>query len=337
MNIKTVTVRRLPQIAAAAALMLAVVPALAAAASVVRSPSNLPPPIDARAPELVKVHLTAREVLAPLVHGVTYSYWTFNGKVPGPMIRTRVGDTVQLTLTNAADSQMPHSIDLHAVLGPGGGSAKLQVLPGESRTLTFKVTRPGLFVYHCATPPVAEHIASGMFGMILVEPSGGLPPVDHEFYVMQSELYTGGGYGAPGQQSFDAAKLIAEQPTYMVFNGAVGGLTTQHPLRARVGDTVRIYFGDAGPDLTSSFHIIGEIMDKAWAWGSLANPPLRDIQTITVPPGGALIAQLRLHVPGRYILVDHALGRLMKGLKGYLEVSGPADRSLYHAGPAGGR
>ena len=253
------------------------------AASIVRSPTDLPPPVGARAPRLVEVRLVTREVRAHLAPGVSYIYWTFNGKVPGPLIRTRVGDTVQLTLTNAAGSRMVHSIDLHAVTGPGGGSALLQVAPGKSKTITFKVTRPGIFVYHCATPMVAEHIASGMFGMILVEPPGGLPRVRHEYYVMQNEMYTSEAYGPPGQQSFDAAGMLAEQPTYVVFNGAVGALTTQHPLKAKVGDTVRIYFGDAGPNLTSSFHVIGEIMDKVWAWGSLSNPPLRDIQTISVP------------------------------------------------------
>jgi len=303
-------------------------------ASIVRSPDDLPPPVGARAPKLVIVHLVTEEAEARLAPGVTYTYWTFNGKVPGPMIRARVGDRVQLTLANAPDSLMVHSIDLHAVIGPGGGAALLQVAPGESKTITFKVTRPGLFVYHCATPMVAEHIASGMFGMILVEPPGGLPKVDHEFYVMQSEFYTSGGFGEGGHQQFDAAKLIAEQPTYMVFNGAVNALKSDHPLEANVGDTVRIFFGDGGPNLTSSFHIIGEIMDKAWAWGSLSNPPERDIQTISVPPGGALIAQFKVHVPGRYILVDHALGRMTQGLAGYLEVRGTPAPALYHAGPA---
>ncbi len=302
--------------------------------SIARSPDDLPPPVGARPPKLVKVHLVTEEAEARLAPGVTYTYWTFNGKIPGPMIRARVGDRVQLTLSNAPGSLMVHSIDLHAVIGPGGGSALLQVAPGESKTITFKVTRPGLFVYHCATPMVAEHIASGMFGMILVEPPGGLPKVDHEFYVMQSEIYTSGGFGEGGHQRFDAAKLIAEQPTYMVFNGTVDALKTEHPLKAKVGDTVRIFFGDGGPNLTSSFHVIGEIMDKAWAWGSLSNPPERDIQTISVPPGGALVAQFKVHVPGRYILVDHALGRMVQGLAGYLEVSGAAAPALYHEGPA---
>lgn len=302
--------------------------------SVVRSPDDLPPPVGARGPEVVKVHMVTTEVEATLAPGVSYTYWTFNGKVPGPMIRTRVGDTVQLTLTNAPDSHMVHSIDLHAVIGPGGGSALLQVAPGESRTITFKVTRPGLFVYHCATPMVAEHIASGMFGMILVEPRGGLAAVDHEFYVMQSEFYTASDPGDPTHLGFDVAKLIAEQPTYVVFNGSADALKTAHPLRAGVGDTVRIFFGDAGPNLTSSFHVIGEIMDDVWAWGSLSNPPLHDIQTITVPPGGAVISQFRLHVPGRYILVDHALGRMEQGLAGFLEVSGAPEPGLYHRGPA---
>lgn len=301
------------------------------APSIVRVPTELPAPVGDRAPQTVKVNLITEEVTGALADGVNYTYWTYNGKVPGPMIRVRTGDTVQLTLSNSRSSRMIHSIDLHAVIGPGGGSAVLQVPPGKSKTLIFKATRPGLFVYHCATPMVAEHISNGMFGMILVEPPGGLPKVDREFYVMQNELYTTGSFGSHGHQDFDVAKLLAEQPTYMVFNGSVGALTTQHPLTAKVGDTVRIFFGDAGPNLTSSFHVIGEIMDDVWAWGSLSNPPLRDIQTISVPPGGAVISQFKVHVPGRYILVDHALGRMEQGLAGYLQVSGPPNPALYRS------
>lgn len=229
---------------------------------------------------------------------------------------------------------MIHSIDLHAVTGPGGGAKLLQVPPGGSKTISFKALKPGLFVYHCATPMVAQHIANGMYGMILVEPKGGLPKVDHEFYVMQGELYTTGAFNQHGHQEFDIQKLLEEQPTYFVYNGAVGALTHDHPMHAKVGDTIRIYFGVGGPNMTSSFHMIGEIMDRVWPWGSIATPPDHDVQTISVPPGGAAVADFELQVPGTYLVVDHALSRLEKGLVGHLIVSGKQNPAIYKAGKA---
>jgi nitrite reductase (NO-forming) len=299
-----------------------------------RDPTDLPPLVGSRAPRLVKVHLEAKEVMGQLADGVTYPYWTFDGKVPGPFLRVREGDTVELHLRNKAGNRMIHSIDLHAVTGPGGGSAVLQVPPGQEKILTFKALNPGLFVYHCATPMVANHIANGMYGMILVEPPGGLPPVDHEFYVMQGEVYTTGKYGQHGDQEFDVRKLLDEHPEYMVLNGAVGSLTKDHPLHAKVGDRVRIFFGVGGPNRISSFHVIGEIFDKVFTWGSLTTAPATAVQTVTVPPGGAAMVELRLEVPGKYLIVDHSLSRMERGLVGYLLVEGPASPEIYHAGPA---
>ncbi|MDE3208597.1 MAG: nitrite reductase, copper-containing, partial [Pseudomonadota bacterium] len=207
-----------------------------------------------------------------------------------------------------------------------------QTPPGKEKTITFKLLHPGLFVYHCGTPMVAEHIANGMFGMILVEPAGGLPRVNEEFYVMQSEIYTAGPFGKRGNQEFSVHKLLKETPDYFVFNGSVGALTQDHPLQAKVGDTVRIFFGDAGPNFASSFHVIGEQFEKAWPWGSLANKPIRDVQTILVPPGGAFMGQFKLREPGKYILVDHALSRMEQGLSGFLLVSGSPNPALYHSG-----
>jgi len=304
------------------------------AADVTRDPSDLPPPIGKRGPKLVKTYLSTEEVLGRLADGTTYTYWTFNGKVPGPMIRVRVDDTVELHLKNAANSRMIHSVDLHAVTGPGGGAALLQVPPGEEKAITFKALHPGLYVYHCATPMVANHIANGMYGMILVEPKDGLPKVDEEFYVMQGEIYTTGAFGAHGQQEFSVRKLLDEHPEYFVFNGTVGALTKNHPLHAKVGDEVRIYFGVGGPNFTSSFHVIGEMFDDAWPWGEVTDKPIHDVQTISVPPGGAFVGQFKLHVPGKYILVDHALSRLERGLAGFLLVKGPDNPSIYKAGPA---
>jgi len=279
------------------------------------------------------VHLETEELRGRLADGTTFPYMTFNGKVPGPMIRVRVGDIVELTLSNKPGSRMTHSIDLHAVTGPGGGSTVMQVAPGASKSFTFKALKAGLFVYHCASPMVAHHISSGMYGMILVEPEAGLRKVDREFYVMQGEIYTQQPFGEHGRTEFNVEKLLDEKPEYFTFNGAVGALTTQHPLKAKVNDSVRIYFGVGGPNFTSSFHVIGEIFDTVYNLGSLGTPPMHDVQTIMVPPGGATIVEIALRVPGRYILVDHALSRLERGLAGFLLVEGPQNPTVYRAGP----
>ena len=302
------------------------------AASIVMNPSDVPPPVGSRPAQHLTFHLQAEEVTANLAPQTTYTYWTFNGKVPGPMLRARVGDSITITLSNPNTSHMIHSIDLHAVIGPGGGASVMQVPPGEQRSFTFKALVPGVFVYHCATPMVAEHIANGMFGLILIEPSGGLPKADREYYVMQSEIYTTQPYGFIGHQQFDVQKLLDEQPTYFVINGAVGALTKTYPMHAKVGDKVRIFFGDGGPDFTSSLHMIGEIFDNVYAWGSFENPPLHGIQTISVPPGGAAMLELSPEVPGKYILLDHAISRMEQGLVAYMLVSGPDNPSVFHAG-----
>ena len=303
---------------------------LAEAADISRDPAEVPAPIGNRAPQTVRVDLTTVEVKGRLADGTSYNYWTFNGKVPGPMLRVRVGDTVDLHLKNDAASHMIHSVDLHAVLAPGGGAAVLQVPPGQEKSITFKAMKPGLFVYHCATPMVANHIANGMYGMILVEQAGGLPKVDHEFYVMQGEIYTTGAFGQHGDQEFDVKKLLAEQPEYFVLNGSVGALTKYHPMHSKVGDTVRIYFGVGGPNFTSSFHVIGEIFDQVYDLGSLTSPPVQDVQTVSVPPGGATVVTFKTLVPGRYMLVDHALSRMERGLMGFVMVEGADNPDIYH-------
>ncbi len=297
--------------------------------SIARDPADLPPPIAERGPTTVRYELETIERIGRLADNTTYDFWTFNGKVPGPMMRVRVGDTVVLSLKNASDSVMMHNIDLHAVTGPGGGAVLTDVAPGEAKSFTFKATQPGLYVYHCATPMVANHISSGMYGMILVEPVGGLPKVDREFYVMQGEIYTAEAYGKNGLQEFSVDKLIDEHPEYFIFNGAVGALTAEYPLHAKTGETVRIYFGVGGPNFTSSFHVIGTIFDHVYSAGSLTSPPLNSVQTISVPPGGATVVDISLPVPGRFVLVDHALSRMERGLAGALIVDGPPAPGLY--------
>jgi nitrite reductase (NO-forming) len=299
-------------------------------ADISREPTDVPPPIGKRDPQTVRVDLLSVELEGRLAEGTTFGYWTFNGKVPGPMIRVRVGDTVDIHLKNSADSSMIHSVDFHAVTGPGGGAAALQVDPGQEKSMTWKALVPGLYVYHCATPMVAEHIANGMYGMILVEPEGGLPAVDHEFYVMQGEIYSDMPFGQRGSAEFSVEKLLAERPEYFVFNGSVGALSKLHPLHAKVGETVRIFFGVGGPNYTSSFHVIGEILDKVYTFGGLQSPPHEGIQTVTVAPGGAVIVDFKLEVPGNYTLVDHAIARVERGLSGILSVEGQPNPEIFN-------
>jgi nitrite reductase (NO-forming) len=240
-----------------------------------------------------------------------------------------VGDTVEVFLKNAPDSEFAHSVDFHAVTGPGGGAVATQTNPGGETSFTFKALNPGLYVYHCATPMVAHHISNGMYGMILVEPEEGQAPVDREFYVMQGEIYTAEDMGTTGQNTFSVEKLLDEQPEYFTFNGAVGGLTAEQPLQANVGETVRIFFGVGGPNFVSSFHVIGEIFDRVYDQGSLTSAPLTDVQTTLVAPGGATMVEFALEVPGRFILVDHALSRMERGLAGFLMVEGEDNHEVY--------
>lgn len=307
-------------------------PSAAEQVDIVMDLTKLPPPINRSGPETVRIDLESVELDGRLADGTTYRYWTFNRTVPGPFLRVRVGDTIYIHMKNDVDSAMIHSVDFHATTGPSGGAVALQVPPGEEKSIKWKALIPGLYVYHCATPMVAHHIANGMYGLILVEPEGGLPKVSREFYVMQGEMYTEAPFGEQGSQEFSVDKMLAEQPKYFVFNGAVGALTKAHAMKAKVGETVRIYFGVGGPNFTSAFHVIGEIFDDAYNLASIMSPPLKGVQTIVVPPGGAGIVDFKIEVPGRYILVDHALGRLERGLVGFIIAEGPENREIFDMG-----
>ena len=303
------------------------------AVSVVADPAKVPAAIGARAPQTQKVRMETVELAGQLDDGTSFTYWTFNRQVPGPMLRARVGDTVELTLANAKDSKAIHSIDLHAVTGGHGGGEHTQVAPGQEKTIAFKALNPGLYVYHCATPLVPQHIAAGMYGMILIEPEEGLAKVDREYYVMQGDMYTHRAHGAKGHQEPDLDKMANELPSYYVFNGAVGALTKTHKLQAKVGETVRIYFGVGGPNKISSFHVIGEIFDRVYSEASLSASAVKtDVQTTLVAPGGATIVELKVQHPGSYLLVDHALSRTGKGAVGVLEVTGEGQPGVYKAG-----
>lgn len=295
--------------------------------NIARDPREVPAPITRTAPATIDIELEAKEVVGYMADGVSFNYWTFNGQVPGPMLRVRVGDTVRLTLKNNPTNIHHHSIDLHAVTGPGGGATVTVVAPGESKSFTFQALNPGLFVYHCAHPNVATHMAHGMYGLILVEPEGGLPEVDHEFYVMQGEFYSTGAMGKKGLQVFDSEKLLREHPEYIVFNGKVGGINDV--MTAKVGERARVFFGNGGVSRISSFHVIGEIFDVVYPEGAIGSEPHTNVQSTVVPAGGATMTEFGLEVPGNYIFVDHALSRVDRGAWGVLRVDGPKNNNIF--------
>jgi nitrite reductase (NO-forming) len=296
--------------------------------AVITSAPNVPPPIDRDYPAKVIVDMEVRELDMEISEGVTYTFWTFGGSVPGSFIRIRQGDTVEFHLKNHPDSKMPHNIDLHAVTGPGGGATSSFTAPGHEAVFSFKALNAGLFVYHCATAPVGMHIANGMYGLILVEPPEGLPPVDKEFYVMQGEFYTVGKYREKGHQPFDMQKAIEENATYVLFNGSEGALVGDNAIQANVGDTVRLFVGNGGPNLVSSFHVIGEIFDKVFYEGGTRYQ--ENVQTTLVPAGGSAMTEFKLEVPGTLIIVDHSIFRAFnKGALGMLKVGGEDNLAVY--------
>lgn len=298
---------------------------------VARDPSDVPEPIRRTEPTTVSITLTIQELTAELADGATYSFWTFDGTVPGPMLRVMQGDTVEVTLVNPTDNAVTHNIDLHAVNGPGGGAAVTSVAPGETKTFSFQALNAGAYVYHCAASPPWHHIAQGMYGGILVEPPGGLPEVDREFYVMQGEWYTQGQFGDQGHQVFSPAKAAAEQPEYFTFNGHVAALTDHFPLNAEAGESIRLFFGVGGPNVGSNFHIIGEIFDRVYS-GS-PDTVIENEETWYVPPGSVSVFEFLTDVPGTYLLVDHALYRVGKGAGGALVVTGAHDDEIYSPAP----
>jgi len=292
------------------------------------SPPFVPKPTGRRAPARVEVDLEVREVDMEIAEGVRYTFWTYGGTVPGKFIRVRQGDTVEFHLANHEKNKLPHNIDLHAVTGPGGGATSSFTAPGHRSRFTFKALNRGLYLYHCATAPVGMHVANGMYGLILVEPPEGLPPVDKEFYVVQGDFYTVGKYREKGLQPFDMQKAIEENATYVLFNGAENALTGDKTLKVNVGETVRLFVGNGGPNLVSSFHVIGEIFDKVYYEGGSRYQ--ENVQTTLIPAGGAAIVEFRVEVPGTYILVDHSLFRAFnKGAIAMFKAEGKENKAIY--------
>lgn len=289
--------------------------------AIVTHAPEVPPPTDRDHPAKVRVKMETVEKTMKMDDGVEYHYWTFDGDVPGRMIRVREGDTVEVEFSNNPSSTVPHNVDFHAATGQGGGAAATFTAPGRTSTFSFKALQAGLYIYHCAVAPVGMHIANGMYGLILVEPKEGLPKVDKEFYIVQGDFYTKGKKGAQGLQPFDMDKAIAEQPEYVVFNGHVGSIAGDNALKAKAGETIRMYVGNGGPNLVSSFHVIGEIFDKVYVeGGKLIN---ENVQSTIVPAGGSAIVEFKVDIPGSYTLVDHSIFRAFnKGALGQLKVEG---------------
>ena len=297
--------------------------------AVLTAAPNVPAPITRDYATKVIVNLETIEKPMKLADGVEYTMWTFGGSVPGHFIRVREGDQVEFHLKNHHNSTVPHNIDLHAVTGPGGGAKASLTMPGGESVFTFTALNPGLYVYHCATSPVPMHIANGMYGMVLVEPKDGLPKVDREFYVMQSEFYTKGKFGEPGLQALDMDRAVAEDPSYVVFNGSAGALTGDNALQAKVGETVRLFVGNGGPNLVSSFHVIGEVFDNVYTEGG-TDIAQRNVQTTLVPAGGSAIVEFRVEQPGDLVLVDHSIFRAFnKGAIGMLNVTGESAPKVF--------
>lgn len=317
-------------------------PAVAAALTVksrrvAADPMMVPPPLKHTSPQTHKVSLVCTEVIGEIKSGERFRYLTFNDQVPAPMIRVRQGDTIDLTISNPANSMNPHSVDFHAVYGTGGGAEATMVAPGQTKHLRFKTTYPGAFIYHCAAPGLDFHISCGMFGLILVEPPEGLSPVDHEFYFGQNEIYTKPGNNGNVPLEFDYDALANENPTYVVLNGESYAITDSRygSVKVKKGETARIYFVNGGPNLISSFHAIGNVWTKAWRAGALANNPEKFIQTIGVSPGSCAVLEMKFPVPETIKLVDHSLSRVVrKGLMAMITVEGEPEPDIFNSGSA---
>jgi nitrite reductase (NO-forming) len=297
--------------------------------AVMTSAPHVPPPITRRHATRVLLDVVVKEHTKQLADGVSYTYWTFGDDAPGKFIRVREGDLIQTRLSNHPDNTVAHNIDFHAATGPGGGGEASFVAPGHSATFTWRAMRPGLYLYHCVAAPAGMHLANGMYGLILVEPKEGLPKVDEEFFIVQGEFYTDGAHGQPGAQRFDLDKALREQPEYVVFNGHVGALMGENALRAKAGQSVRLYLGNAGPALVSSFHVVGEIFDDVYGEGG-TQVNQHNVQTTVVPVGGTAMVDLVTEVAGNYQFVDHSMFRAFnKGAMGAIEVEGAARPELF--------
>lgn len=261
----------------------------------------------------VNVTLTVKELLISIAPGIAYHAWTFNGTVPGPVIRVRQGQIIHFTLIN--DGTMPHSIDFHAAQTPWNVNYQ-EVAPGKSFSFDWQANYPGVFMYHCGAPTVIYHMANGMYGAIIVDPAQGWAPAQ-EYVLVQSEFYT--SQLPDGSYAADPAKLDSGIPDYVVFNGYVNQYKTA-PLTAKAGQRIRIFIVNAGPTLFSAFHVIGAIFSDTYADGNPANHQVGN-QTVTIPPGGGMVVELTIPQPGLYPFVTHSFASVGKGALGVIKVT----------------
>jgi nitrite reductase (NO-forming) len=262
----------------------------------------------------VNVTLTIKELLVTIAPNVAYRAWTFNGTVPGPIVRVRQGQTIHFTLVN--DGTMPHSIDFHATQTPWNVNYQ-EVPAGKSFSFDWKANYPGVFMYHCGAPTVIYHIANGMYGQIIVDPANGWGTSAKEYGLVQSEFYT--SQQSDGTYSIDPTKLTNDLPDYVVFNG----YTNQYklaPLTAKVGERIRLFILNAGPTEFSAFHVIGAIFSDVYMDGNPANRTVGN-QTITIPPGGGAVVELTIPDPGLYPFVTHSFASVGKGALGVIKVT----------------
>ena len=285
-------------------------------------------PYDATLPplpkgDLVKVQMTLKDMAVEIAPGVKYNTWAFDGTgAPGPIIRVREGQTVEMTLTNGGS--IPHSIDFHAArIAPN--IAFRDANPGESFTFRFKAGDPGVYMYHCGTKPVLAHIANGMYGAIIVEPKEGLPPVDNEYVLVGSEWYLNGD-GIKEPASLDMTKARTRMADWVTFNGYANQYVT-HPLTAKPGETTRFWVVAAGPTNNVNFHVVGTIFDRVWQNSDLESPPQQGVQTAIVPAGGGAVFDVKIDGPGSYPFVSHAFADVDLGQVGLLQVGDPKGTS----------
>jgi nitrite reductase (NO-forming) len=264
---------------------------------------------------VVSVNLAISHAVVQIAPGIKYDAWTFDGTAPGPIIHTRLGQTVRVTLTNHAP--MPHSVDFHAArIAPN--VAFRDVDPGKSFTFSFKATAPGVFMYHCGTKPVLMHIANGMYGAIVVDPPGGtLPPANEQYVLVASEWYLGTD-GLKQAASLDMTKAHEMQPDWVTWNGYASQYV-KHPLTAMPADTVRFWVVDAGPSLNTDFHIVGTLLNRAWLNADMTQYE-RDVQTALVPAGGGGVFDVKIDQPGLYPIVSHSFASVDEGQVGLLNV-----------------
>ena len=301
-------------------------------------PTDVPDPIDRDEPEHHEITLTSEEHVAEIESDVTFRYMTFEGQVPGPMIRVRRGDSIHLTFEVPEDLNVDvHNVDFHAVYGPGGGAEDTTLAPGDDPAeIEFRLEYPGVHIYHCAVPNMDQHISAGMFGAILVEPEDGLPEVDREFYIGQHEVYTNGDAGQTGHHEFDFGTMADEDPTYVLANGEAYAFTEDgphDPIEAERDERIRLFMANGGPNLTCAWHPIGNVWETLYRDGSFGDPA-QWVETTPVAPGTVAAAEIETPVPGPIHLVDHALSRVArKGRLATIDVDGEPDEEIYNPDP----